>query len=211
MEQQRTLYILGAGGHGKVVADAAKRMQRWQAIYFLDDKLINQTVLGIPVIAGIHDLSLSLPDHQQAEFIVAIGDNASRCHHLTRLKQQNLTIATIIHPTATIAADVTVGVGTVIFAQVVINASTKIGNGCILNTACSVDHDCTIEDGTHLSPGARLAGGVHLHPQTWIGTNSTLINNVEVAAHSIIGAHSLVLDDLKTSGTYVGNPVRKIK
>ncbi|KAA9302219.1 MULTISPECIES: acetyltransferase [Aerococcus] len=202
------LYIIGAGGHGKVVADAALLMDQWQAIYFLDDHKIGEELLGLEVIAGSCDYADFNPD--ESEFIVAIGDNMTREKIQSEIKKAGYRLATVIHPSAIIGRDVSIGEGSVVFAQVVINPSTTIGDGCILNTACSVDHDNNIGNFVHLSPGVRSAGTVTVGERTWLGINATIINNCSIARDVIIGASTVCIDSIIESGTYVGNPAKML-
>ena len=206
--KKNSLYIIGAGGHGKVVADAALLMDQWQSIAFLDDHKIGQDILGLKVVGGSQDYHALDPN--DAEFIVAIGDNATREQIENQIKIDGYRLATVIHPSAVIGREVSIGEGTVIFAQVVVNPSTAIGKGCILNTACSVDHDNHIGNFVHLSPGVRLAGTVSVGERTWLGINATVINNCSIASDAVIGASTVCIGNIKESGTYVGNPAKKI-
>lgn len=106
--------------------------------------------------------------------------------------------------------DVRIGVGTAIMAGVVVNSATKIGKGCIINTSSSVDHDNLIADYVHISPGARTGGTVKIGKGSWIGLGSIIINNLEIMDRSIIGAGSLVIQDIMKSATYFGVPAEKM-
>lgn len=185
----KTLYILGAGGHGKVVADAAKKMKKWEEIYFLDDKLVGQKLLGVLVKDKI--------------------TNCKRKSLLIKLEEKKCKIATIIHPFSSIGEEVKIGEGTVVFSGVVIKTSTIIGRGCILNTSCFVEHDSKLKNYVHLSPGVNLAGNVNVGECTWIGVGATVVNNTKITTNCTIGAHSLVLKDILQQGIYFGNPIKK--
>lgn len=203
----KSLFILGAGGHGIVVADAAKKMNKWKHIFFLDDNLIGKEVLGLQIIDEIKNINNHKKnDH---EFIVGIGNNLTRQTIQEKLESDGYNIATVIHPFTSISESSEIGQGAAILAGVVINPLVIIGKGCIINTSCSVDHESKIFDFVHLSPGSRIAGTVSVGERTWIGTNSTVINNVKIRNDVIIGAGSLVLKDIIEMGTYVGSPVKK--
>ena len=205
----KSLFILGAGGHGGVIADAAKKMNKWKHIYFLDDKLIGKELLSVQIVDWIKNINNHRKDDH--EFIVGIGNNLTRQTLQNKLEFDGYNIATVIHPFTSISESSVIGPGAVILAGVVINPFVVIGKGCIINTSCSVDHESEISDFVHLSPGSRLAGTVFVGARTWIGTNSTVINNVNIMNDVIIGAGSLVLTDVVETGTYVGSPVKKIK
>ncbi|HOV25848.1 MAG TPA: acetyltransferase [Pseudobacteroides sp.] len=200
------LIIIGAGGHGKVVADIAIKTNKWQNIAFLDDES-NKTNLGIMVIGKTYDVSKY---KDEADFFVAIGNNAARENIQEKLIANGASIAILIHPDATIGADVEIGIGTVVMAGVVINSSSKIGKGCIINTNSSIDHDNIIEDYVHISPGANLAGTVKVGRGSWLGIGSIISNNVSICSGCILGAGAVAVKDITEPGTYVGVPVRKI-
>lgn len=202
------LLILGAGGHGKVVADIALQMSKWSEIYFLDDNKTLDTVLGIKIIGQSSHWMEYLTDH---DIFVAIGNNEARRGLIEQLEISGATIPLIIHPSAIIGSSVELGKGTVVMAGVVINCCTRIGKGCIINTSCSIDHDCNIGDYVHVSPGVRVAGSVVVGDMVWLGVNSTVINNIKITKKCIIGAGATVVSNLLDTGTYVGIPTRRIK
>ena len=201
------LIIIGASGHGKVVADIAVKMNKWQSIAFLDDNESIKVCMDIPVIGKTDD---ALKYKDEADFFVAIGNNATRERVQTKLESEGASIATLIHPNAIIGHQVSVGIGTVIMAGAVINSSSVIGKGCIINTNSSVDHDCVLEDYVHVSPGASLAGSVKIGKSSWIGIGSVISNNINICSGCMLGAGTVVIRDITEPGTYVGIPVRKI-
>lgn len=201
------LMIIGANGHGKVVADIALKMNKWQHIEFLDKNNQFSDCLGFMVKLHTDDYSEYINEY---DFIVAIGNNAVRKNVLSGLDAVGATVATLVHPDAVIATDVIILNGTVVMAGVVINSSSKIGRGCIINTSSSLDHDIIIEDYVHVSPGAHLAGSVHVGKGSWIGIGSIISNNLTICNDCIIGAGGVVLKDIVETGTYVGVPVRRI-
>ncbi|MGX7092022.1 acetyltransferase [Hutsoniella sourekii] len=206
-----SLYIIGAGGHGKVVAEAAQLMNKWSQIYFLDDReeLWGTIINDCKVIGSLEDvLKKEIVD---SEWIVAIGDNRTREKIQSKLEKAGCQIATIIHPSAIISKYSLIGEGTVVIAGAVVNASTIIGRGCIVNSNVSIDHDNKIGDFVHLSPGVTLGGTVEIGDRSWLGLVSVVKNNVNIAEDCIIGAQGLVLKNLTLSSTYIGQPVRALK
>ena len=151
------LIIIGASGHGKVVADIAIKMNKWQSIALLDDDESIKTSMGLEVIGKTAD---AFTYKEEADFHVAIGSNTTREKIQENLIEQGLNVISLIHPSAVIGTDVEIGTGTVVMAGVVINSSSRIGKGCIVNTSSSLDHDNVIEDYVHISPGVNLAGTV---------------------------------------------------
>lgn len=196
------LAIIGAGGHGKVIADIA-RLNGYEDIVFLDDDAEVKTCSGYPVIGKCKDV-----DQVDADIVIAIGDSKIRKKLQERLLPNKL--VTLIHPKAVIADDVSIGTGTVVMAGVIINPGVKIGDGCIINTSSSVDHDSEIGNYVHIAVGSHLCGSVNIGDETWIGAGTIISNNISVTSRCIIGAGAVVVKDLPNEGTYIGIPARLI-
>jgi len=201
------LIIIGASGHGKVVADIAIKINKWQSIAFLDDDESIRTSMGLEVIGKTAD---AFKYNDEADFFVAIGNNATREKIQEKLIEQGINVVSLIHPSAIIGTDVEIGIGSVVMAGVVINSSTGIGKGCVINTSSNLDHDNVIEDYVHTSPGVRTAGSVSIGKNTWLGIGSVVSNNVNICSGCKVGAGAVVVKDITEPGTYVGVPVRRV-
>lgn len=203
----KNLIILGAGGHGKVVADIARK-NGYINIAFLDDNREIKECLGYPVIGDNTDF---YSFKENSNFFIAIGNSIVRESYFKQLESSGCNIIKLLHPNAQIGANVEIGCGSVVMAGAVINPSTIIGKGCIINTCSSIDHDCIIGNYSHVSVGAHLAGTITVGNSTWIGIGAVVTNNIHIASGCIIGAGSVVIDNILEKGTYVGVPARKIK
>lgn len=202
---KETVIIIGASGHGKVIADIAIRSGD-RVLGFLDDRQDLTELMGLPVLGPVSDFA-RYPD---AAFIVAIGNGAVRRRIAEQL--QGVRWYTAIHPTAVVSAmDVQIGSGTAVMAGTVINPGTRIGNHCIINTGAVVDHDNTIMDYAHISVGAKLAGGVVIGQDTWVGIGAAVSQYLTVCGGCMLGAGAVVVKSIEEPGTYVGVPARKIK
>lgn len=197
------LIIIGAGGHGKVIADNAVK-NGYTDINFVDDSLKGEC-LGFPVIGPVSEIE-SFNDGK-TDFIIAIGNNSIRKEIA---EKYDLNWATLIHPSAQIAMNVSVGKGTVVMAGAVINVCATVGNHSIINTNSVVEHDNIIGDYVHISPGVALGGTVNIGSCSHIGLGADVINNITICDGCVIGAGSVVVKDIRDSGTYVGVPMRKI-
>lgn len=201
------LLIIGASGHGKVVADIALKMNRWEKIAFLDDNNSIKSSMGFEVIGVSADAFKHIED---SDLFVAVGNNAIRENIQNKLEDRGANIPALIHPNAVIGLNTELGLGTVVMAGVVINCCTKIGKGCIINTNSTVDHDNNIEDFVHISPGVKLAGSVKVGKKSWLGIGSVVINNLNIIDGCNIGAGAVVVKDITECGTYVGVPARRV-
>lgn len=199
----KKLVIIGASGHGKVVADIGVR-NGYEEIVFLDDDETVRFCGRYPVIGGYGKLR-----ETEGDVIVAIGDSAIRKSIQETIEGERLVV--LIHPSAVIAEGIMIGKGTVIMAGAVINPSSELGEGCIVNTCASVDHDCRLGDYVHLAVGAHVAGHVEIGAGTWVGAGATVSNNVKICGGCMIGAGAVVVRDIEEPGIYVGVPAKAIK
>jgi sugar O-acyltransferase (sialic acid O-acetyltransferase NeuD family) len=205
----KKLLVMGASGHGKVVADAALAAS-FDVIAFADEDPAKRglRLLGIEVRAIGLEETIRLCRESEAEPVVAIGSNAARRRVFLALRDSGLEPATIVHPAATVAPSASLGAGTVVFAGVVVNPDTTVGENVILNTGATIDHDNHIGSHAHISPGAHLGGTVTVGEGTHVGIGSTIKNNVAVGAWSVIGAGSAVVRDVPDGVVAYGVPAR---
>lgn len=197
------LIIIGASGHGKVVADIAV-LNGYKDIVFLDNDTEITQCAGYFVLGPD-----TLISELEGDVFIAIGDAETRKKLMERDSERFFPV--LIHPSAVVAKDVEVGEGSVIMAGAVINPGARIGKGCIINTSSSVDHDCIVEDFCHISVGAHLSGTVVVGTGTWVGTGAIVSNNINICGGCTIGAGAVVIKDIDESGTYIGVPARKNK
>mgnify|MGYP000472436169 FL=1 len=197
----KKLVIIGASGHGKVVADIAKKTG-YHEIVFLDDNENVHECGGYPVVGRSHEVETI-----NADVIVGIGNASIRKKIQKSIPERKM--ATLIHPSAVVAEDVIIGVGTVIMAGTVINPGARIGKGCIINTCTSIDHDCNVGDYVHIAVGSHLCGTVSVGDETWIGAGATVSNNISICSKCMIGAGAVVIKDAKESGIYIGVPAKR--
>ena len=203
----RPIWIIGAGGHAKVVIDTLRTLGTFDVLGVLDDDplRLGTEVLGVPVRGEASLESIDRFGIEQA--IIAIGSNRARAAVAGRLADR-VSWATAIHPTAHLAPGVRIGEGTVVFAGAIVQPSSVIGHHVILNTACSVDHDGSIGDFVHIAPGVRLAGNVQVGAGVLLGIGCSVIPERTIGAWATIGAGSVVVDDIPPDVTAKGIPAK---
>lgn len=206
----KRLLIIGAGGHGRVVADTAHESRQWDEICFLDDSdaMINSSYKILGTVSQLPDF---IKKFSGVEVIVAVGDNKKREQLLLWVNKIGCIVATVVHPSAFVSRNASVEKGVVIFAQAVVNAYSKVGFGCIVNTGSIIEHDCILDCCAHVSPNAALAGGVNIGKYSWIGIGSNVIEKVKIGENAIVGAGSVVIKDISDNVVVVGSPARVIK
>ena len=201
----KKLIIIGAGGHGSVVADAAAK-SGYKKIAFLDDGVATNC-LGYPVIGKTAEAE----NYKNCDFFVAIGNARTREKVMAQLAEKGISVVNIIHPSAIIAKGVTMGKGVLLAPGAIVGPNVTLGDGVIVNTSASIDHNNHIGKYCHVSVGAHLAGDVTVGDYTWVGIGTIVSNGVGVCEDCMIGAGAVVVKDVTEKGTYVGVPAKKIK
>lgn len=200
MDITKHIAIYGKSGHGKVVADIAKLLGYNKIIWVDDDE--NKDAYSFLVY---------LEFYHMVPMILGIGDNIIRKKIMQKLLQHQITLATLVHPSAVVSPSVEIGKGSVIMANAVVNADTVIGEGVIVNSGSVVEHDNVVEDFVHISPNAALGGDVHLKTLSHIGIAASVIQGKCIGAGAIVGAGAVVITDIPSNVTAVGVPARVIK
>lgn len=165
------LYILGVGGHFKVILEMAI-LSGYNVVGIYDDNpdTHNREYYGIQVYGSIDMI-------KGCSSVIAIGNNKVRKDICSRL--DNISWQKIIHPSAIISKDVKIGDGTVIMAGAIVQKGANIGKHCIINTGTCIDHDCQIEDYVHVAPNSTLAGGVKIEEGVFVGIGSSIMKIYE--------------------------------
>lgn len=204
MTDGKTVDVIGAGGHAKVVVatvQAAGLIVR--AVWDDDQSRWGGTVLGVPIQGPV----AAVPD--RAAVVVAVGSNEARKAIVSRLVGREF--VSVIHPTAIVHPTATVGRGTVVFAGGIVQPQGRLGEHVIVNTSASVDHDCLLEDFVHVAPGVRLAGNVSVREGAFLGVGVSAVPGAEIGAWATVGAGAVVVRSIPPRVIAVGCPARALR
>ncbi len=202
------LIVFGAGGHGRVVADAALASGAWRAVVATDRDPAQwnaELLPGVPVLPldAVAALPAPLALH------IAIGTNAYRRAEAARLRDL-APLASVIHPHASVAVTARIGVGCLLTAQCVVGPLARLGAGVIVNHGAVVDHDCDVDAWAHIAPGARLGGAVRVGEAALVGAGSTVLRNLSIGAEATLGAGAVALCDLPPAQSWAGVPASRL-
>ena len=181
----KRLLIVGAGGHGRSVAEAALESGAFESLGFVDDAVDKvKDVWGYPVLGTTTDL-VRYRVHADAA-IVALGNNALREKLCDQLKTAGSELISIIHPRAIVSPRAEIGPGTAIMAGAIIGTEARLGTGVIVNSGAVVDHHAQVHDYGHLGVNACMAGGAILGRGAWIQAGSSLGYGVRVENNTVL-------------------------
>lgn len=200
------LLVLGSGGHAKVVADILCCQGLTVAGFLDDDPAVwGGERLGLPVLGPIAAYADYAPDG----LVAGIGSNTARRQVVERLGDAAQPLwRNAVHPRATVAASVRLGLGLVIAAGAVVNPDSVVGDHAIVNTGATVDHDSVVGRYAHLAPGTHLAGGVRVGEGAFVGAGATVTPYRELGEWATIGAGAAVVSDIPGWVVAKGVPAR---
>ncbi len=200
------VHIVGAGGHTRSLINLLSYSDYLiNGIYDNNfDEQNEETIMSSRLIGKISNIKI------EDLLVLSYGDNGIREKYFYQYKDQLIT-ENLIHPKTHIENNFKFGISNQIFANVYINSNIVIGDNNIVNTGAIIEHEVEIENHNHISVGSIICGRVKIGNNCFIGAGSTIIDKISICDNVIIGANSVVIKDIDMPGTYVGNPVRRIK
>jgi sugar O-acyltransferase (sialic acid O-acetyltransferase NeuD family) len=203
-EGTKQVIVIGAGGHGKVVVSTLQAAGVIvDAIYDDNPNLWGTSILGVSVRGPVAEVKAN---PRKFRGVIGIGNSRIRQELAQSLDIEWLTA---IHPSAVVHHSVKIGNGTVVFAGAVLQPDVTVGQHSIVNTAASLDHDCVIGNFVGIGPGTHLSGTVRVDDRSLLGTGCSVLPNLEIASDVIVGAGTVVIQDL-TRGCLLVGPTPRI-
>lgn len=207
----KAVYLLGSGGHGRVVLDALLS-SGVNVAGILDPNLkVGDQVFGVPVMGGDEFLDQVAP----TDVLLVNGLGANPCVRSRKrlfedLKVRDFSFDAVRHPSAVIGPECDLGESSQIMAGAVLQNRVRIGKNAVVNTRASIDHDCVIGMHAFISPGAVFCGDVMLVDSAFIGSGAVLLPGVQIGADAIVGAGAVVTKSVPDGWIVAGNPAVKI-
>lgn len=208
------IVIIGARfeGHAGVVEGIISSSTNFSVYCYLDDNpsLINKTHKGKPVLGSGDKLPELYTKKKIRHAVVALSDNEVREDYIRKLTEIGYEVPNIIHKSAVIAQDASLGKGCVIAPGAVIVNGVKIGDGVTVNTCATIDHNCVLEGFDNISPGTHFSGRVYVEKYVFMGTGTIIIPDIKIGHHSYIGAGSVVIKNVPPNSKIAGVPAKNI-
>lgn len=211
----RSLVVVGAGEHARVVIEAARSVGEWPTVGVVDPNpaAAARERLGVDHLGDdiglVARLATVAPD--QRPWLVlgfgGVGSTGARIHAVERYGP-DARWATIVHRTAWISPSATVGPGSVVLAGAVVGAGARIGRQVIVNTRAVVEHDVDVGDQVQIAPGAILGGGSTIGDGATIGLGALVRDHIAIGAGATVAMGAVVVADVPPDVTVIGSPAR---
>lgn len=210
---KKPIILVGGGGHCISCIDVIELEGKYTIVGILDlPEKVGQKILDYEIIGT--DDQIEYYVKECPDFLITVGQIKSatiRKQLYKKVKSVGGNLPVIKSPLAYVSKFATLNEGTIIMHHAVVNAKAKIGKGGIINSKAFIEHEATIGDFTHISTGTIINGQSNIGNQCFIGSNTVVSNNTAIVEETIIAAGSQVLKNIIEKGTYIGNPLRKVK
>lgn len=200
----KSLILIGYSGHAYVVIDTALE-NNFDVIGYTDKEQTNLNPYNLSYLGFEKDKDF-IGWLKEVSFIIGIGDNKLRQTLANLIESNGKIVETIIHKTANVSKNASIGSGSFINKYVAVNSFAKIGKNVILNTGCIIEHECILQDAVHIAPGAVLAGNVSIGERTFVGANAVVKQGIVIGKDVVIGAGSVIIANIPDGKKVVGNP-----
>ena len=210
VKNKEQIIIIGAGGLAKEVAFIIESLKDFEVFGFISNegKRNERIYKDFKIVGNDEEAFLKWSD---MNFVIAIGDpKIRRKVYYMYFKKGIKRFPKIIHPLSTVANEVEIEEGVIIYPGSKIMPSTKIKKFSIINTNTIIAHDCLIGKFTNLNPSSVINGNVKIGDNVLVGSGAVLHQGLSICDNVNIGIGSVVVRDIKESGTYFGNPTKKL-
>ncbi|WP_291285063.1 acetyltransferase [Flavobacterium sp.] len=205
----KSVIIVGYSGHAYVLIETVLE-NGLNVIGYSDKEEVDHNPYSLEYLGFEKDKNFAGWGNHVTSFVIGLGDNRMRQNIAILIESKGKVIETVIHHTAHVSKNVSIGNGTFINKNVSVNALASIGKHVILNTGCIVEHECILNDAVHIGPGAVLAGNVKVGERTFVGANSVIKQGITIGKDVIIGAGAVIITDIPDGKKVIGNPGRII-
>ena len=208
----RELVIYGGGGHAREALDLVRALNAarptWAVLGVLDDEPARhgQSVGDVTVLGG--ESWLAARATSAPAVFLGLGANAVRRRVAARLQALGVEFATLVHPSAVVAADATLAPGAMVAAGAVVSVAVQVGAHAHVNVGATVSHDVVLAPFTHVAPGAHVAGNVTVDEGADVGIGASVIQGRRIGAWSVVGAGAAVVRDVPANAVAMGVPAR---
>lgn len=213
LESTAELLLIGAGGHARVVADAAALSQTWLSISATDrnpQRCSGELLPGVTLRGLAAALAAADAIDGACRLHIAIGDNAARQRETLACcaAHPHIPLTAVVHPRACVSSHADVALGCFVAAFALVGPGAQLGEGVIVNHGAVVDHDVQVGAFSHIAPNATLGGGARIGQRVLVGAGAVVLPGICLGDDVVLGAGAVAAADLPAPGTYTGLPAR---
>jgi len=203
------IYILGTSGTAHEIGYYAKRNNHTILGYV--SKELEKEIYYEHIPIYTEEEIFFVPSYITYNLALGIGMNSKRREEVY-LKYPNHNYPNIVDPTAVILSKKLGGnMGNIISTLCYIQPDVEMGNFNYIQVGTGIGHNTKIGNFLSTGMGTQIGGNCIIGDRIYIGSLAFIKHELKICNDVIIGAGAIVVKDITEPGTYVGNPLRRIK
>jgi sugar O-acyltransferase (sialic acid O-acetyltransferase NeuD family) len=197
------VFVAGTGSFAAEIADWARAAgyEVTGLIEMLDEARVGETRHGLPIVR-------IEPPSPGARAVLGLGGD--RREAWSRLSSLGWEPVSVVHPKASLAADVRLGAGVTVGPLAVVGAGTAIEDQVIVSRGVLIGHHVHVAAFATLNPGVNIGGNAAVGSDVFVGMSATVVNGVTVGEQAVIAAGAVVLGDVEGASRVQGVPARAV-
>jgi sugar O-acyltransferase (sialic acid O-acetyltransferase NeuD family) len=200
------LLILGGGNGAIQILDLLAQGRRQRAVAVMDDNsaLHGRQLAGVPVVGGIDSrrAAAMLASGEIDAAVISISTSiAVRERLFDSWQAQDIPFANVLHPSAVIGMNVTMGTGNVVMAFCHFGACATVGDNNFLSAYCSIEHHCVLGSHCSFGPGVVTSSRVQIEDRVRFGTGIFVEPGVHIGAESVIASGLAITQPIPAQST----------
>jgi sugar O-acyltransferase (sialic acid O-acetyltransferase NeuD family) len=207
------LVIIGDGETGEIAYEYFSQDTNYEVAGFSAEKAFmkNQTLYGLPVVP-LENLEKAFdPDDFRVFVAVSFTElNRVSARLLKTVKLKGFKPCSYISPKAFLGKNVQIGENCFIFENVTIQRATKICDNVTIWTGSSIAHQSVVGANCFVASQVAISGFCSIGENCFLGVNSCVVDRINVAKDTVIGAGAVVVSDTESGKIYVGNPAKPL-
>jgi len=212
---KRNLIILSAGGLGREYYHLAKAVAKnrpsvtWEPYGFLDDRpgvLDGKNLEGTPILDTIENY---IPKEND-RFICAMGDPLERQRYAQMILDKGGVFCKIVSHGASICSGRRLRRGVVVCNNALVSCDVTVGAHTFINNNTTIGHDVEIGRFCHVGGHVFVGGNARIGDRVIIHPSATILPGITIGDEAVIGAGSVVINDVKVGCTVFGVPARVV-
>ena len=208
----KDLIIIGAGGFGREMFAAARESVGYGESFRIKG-FLDGNPDALKGFAGYPDIIGAPETYEISEndvFISALGSIAARRRCVAMVEERGGRFIPIVHRSASLGPNVSVGDGSFIAHNAVLTADVAIGRHSCVFHGTVIGHDSSLADFTHVYSLVSVGGGVCIEEGACVFPGVRIVPRVKIGAGATVGIGSAVLGDVAPGTPVFGVPAKRL-